>query len=489
MLQTLSTEEVVRVWKQTCKQLRTELSPAVYNTWIMANPATAIDFMESNQAVVTISSPTAFHSTNLKKNLDQQLSSSLARVLQADVEINYQIGQNSLVKNDEAFEKSPQQTNGLVNQKPIYSPSVEELFSEHSLAANRVDRVEAKIRQIGLKPDYVFETFAVSTSNEMAHAAAVAVSNNPGLSYNPLFLYGGVGVGKTHLMHAIANNIVHQDPETTIIYCTGEEFTNEIVQAIQTKKATSFKAKYRSAKVLLIDDIQFIAGKNAVQEEFFHTFNALTKQASQIVMTSDRPPHAISLLESRLRSRFEAGLMIDIQQPSFELRTAIVLVKSKAANLAIPMELAQVIASKVESARKIEGIIASLRSEVELKGKEISAELIEKVLSIETKHSRPTITAQPGQVISAVADHFKLKKSSLRGKSRVKDLVRARHLAMYILKEDLSMPLVEIGRWFSDRDHTSVLHACRKIGEEVRADDKLFQDLSALRTTLTTIKS
>ncbi|MBU0978713.1 chromosomal replication initiator protein DnaA [Patescibacteria group bacterium] len=496
-MQTFDQVELSQIWKKTCQKLRQELSPAVYNTWIVANPASQIVMTNPDSAQVTISSPTAFHSTNLKKNLHPTLVVALESVLQAKVEVEYQVGQRlKPVLGDQAQSqnlepKDLNQENYFASNhspresfSPGQSPRAEDLFSQQTIQSTREDRIRAKAQSIGLKTDYIFESFAVSTSNEMAHAAAVAVSNNPATSYNPLFFYGGVGVGKTHLMHAIAHNILKRDFDVKIVYCTGEEFTNEIVQAIQTKRASNFKLKYRSAQVLLIDDIQFIAGKNAVQEEFFHTFNALIKQNSQVVLTSDRPPQEISLLESRLRSRFEAGLMVDIQQPSFELRTAILLVKSQAANLPIPIELAKIVASRVESARKIEGIITSIRSEVELKGKQITPELIEKILSLETKRARPGITASPGQVIRAVANHFKLKQSALRGTRRVKHIVFARHIAMYILKEELSLPLAEIGRWFSDRDHTSILYATRKISQEIRVNDQMFQDVSALRTTL-----
>jgi len=496
-MQTLDHLEQSRIWKKTCEKLKQELSPAVYNTWIVANPASQIVLTSADSALVTISSPTAFHSTNLKKNLHPVLTAALQAVLQARVEIEYQVGQRLVsppTQTNSQQNRSEEELNSNANLvfdpnlsdafSTNQSPRAEDLFSPQTIQSTKEDRLKAKVQSIGLRADYVFENFAVSTSNEMAHAAAVAVSNNPSTSYNPLFFYGGVGVGKTHLMHAIAHNILKRDFDVKIVYCTGEEFTNEIVQAIQTKRASNFKLKYRSAHVLLIDDVQFIAGKNAVQEEFFHTFNALIKQNSQIVLTSDRPPQEISLLESRLKSRFEAGLMIDIQQPSFELRTAILLVKSQAAGLPIPIELAKMIASRVESARKIEGIITSIRSEVELKGKQVSPELIEKILSLETKRARPNITASPTQVIRAVANHFKLKQSALRGTRRVKHIVFARHIAMYILKEELSLPLTEIGRWFSDRDHTSILYATRKIGQEIRVNDQVFQDVSALRTTL-----
>lgn len=504
-MQELSPQEVEQIWQEVCNQLQSKLSPAVYNTWIVSNPLTKIEYIAEDKAVATITSPTAFHSTNLKKNLHEQLKSTLDFIIGRASDVNYTVGSpftttatvsptsnktfhsvQSTMHVHDSLESAPSATNfiSFTHTKKPNSPRVEDLFSESTMQSAAADRVSAISRKVGLRLDYTFETFAVSTSNEMAHAAATAVSNRPGESYNPLFLYGGVGVGKTHLMHAIGNNILQNNTEARIIYSTGEEFTNEIVDAIRTKRAAAFKQKYRSADVLFIDDIQFIAGKNAVQEEFFHTFNSLTKQLSQIVLTSDRPPHEISLLEDRLRSRFEAGLMIDIQQPSFELRTAIFLVKAKAVHLNVPIDIAKLIASKVESARKIEGIITSLRSEVELKKKLITPELVESILKIEVESKRPKIRATASDIIRAVANHFHLKQSALKGQSRVKNLVNARHIAMYLLKEELSLPLVEIGKWFSGRDHTSVLHAVKKIENDLQFEDMLQQDVSAIRMTL-----
>jgi len=374
------------------------------------------------------------------------------------------------------------------NKVTTGSPRVEDLFSRSNLQAASVDRAVFLARQVGLRLDYTFTTFAVSTTNEMAHAAASAVSNNPGGAYNPLFLYGGVGVGKTHLMHAIGSNILRNNPDTRILYCTGEEFTNEIVSAIQMKKGLKFKDKYRNTQVLLIDDVQFIAGKNTVQEEFFHTFNALTKQNSQIVLTSDRPPQEINLLEDRIKSRFEAGLMIDIQEPSFELRTAILLIKSSAVNLNIPMDLAQLIASRVDSARRIEGIITTIRSEVELKKKTISEDLIEDILGAENKdQKRRRLKVSPSDVLRVVANHYHVKQAAIKGQRRVQNLVQARHVAMYLLKEELHLPLTEIGKWFSNRDHTSALHAVRKVGDDLQTNDLLQRDISALRMSLSAI--
>ncbi len=487
----LPQEEVNKIWEQACNDLKNQLSPATFNTWILANPLVEIYYDENQNACGTINTPTAFHAKNLKKNLYTQLQQAISLAFKKNINLKFEIknpGRKKTIKTSNITKKNQnkptlknkQQINAA-NEKKTFKPLKEGLFSQSSIKASLVDRAITAAKRIGLKFDYTFDTFAVSTSNEMAHAAAIAVSKKPGQAYNPLFLYGGVGVGKTHLMHAIGHNILKVNPTTKIIYSTGEEFTNDIINAIQTKKAIKFKQKYRNAQVLLIDDIQFIAGKNAVQEEFFHTFNALTKLSSQIVLTSDRPPHEINLLEDRLKSRFEAGLMIDIQQPSLELRTAIVLIKTQANNLDIPIELATMIAKKVDSARKIEGTITKIRSQHELNNKAIDENLISSILEKNNYQTTQVVKIKPGDLIKKVASFYNLKPIQLKGKKRNKEIVKARHVCMYLLKKELKMSYVEIGKWFSNRDHTSVMHAYNKIDEEKQENNRLSGEISKLK--------
>lgn len=485
---TLSESEVSRIWEAAQNELKTQLTPAVFNTWIVSNPLASVEIDQQGQALATIACSTGFHATNLKKNLYAQLKQAVENQLQKTVELTF------VVTSPQPAQKTSSPKSPLKKPAPALvpsgnspSPTVDELFSSHTLQASIQDRVKIARKRVGLRTDYTFKNFAVSTTNEMAHAAATAVSNMPGTAYNPLFLYGGVGVGKTHLMHAIGHNILHQNPEASIIYCTGEEFTNEIVNAIKTKTALDFKKKYRNANVLLLDDVQFIAGKDSVQEEFFHTFNALVKQSAQIVLTSDRPPHEINFMEDRLRSRFEAGLMIDIQQPTFELRTAILLIKAQAEHLDLPMELAQHIASKVESARQIEGIIKKLRSEVELKQRDITPELIQEITREDVAQQKAILRVKPQDVIKTVANHYRIKQSALKGARRVKEVVTARHTAMYFLQKELKMPLQEIGRWFSGRDHSSVLHGIKKVEREMSENSLTQQDISAIKMSLTAL--
>lgn len=522
----LPSEDTNQIWKHACKTLKSQLSPAVFNTWIVTNPLSEIYYDENDQAFGLIETPSDFHATNLKKNLSDKITKAIEDILQAKIVLKFavkapvdNISQQAIQLNNQVANPtnfvsvSPEttllpaaemrQTQTATSYQPVVKPftpslfssprpiqatenifnQANSLFSQNTIQASIADRAITAAKRIGLRIDYTFESFAVSTSNEMAHAAANAVSNRPGQAYNPLFFYGGVGVGKTHLMQAIGNNILKKNPSSNVIYCTGEEFTNEIINAIQTKKAIGFKEKYRNAQILLIDDIQFIAGKNAVQEEFFHTFNALIKNSSQIVLTSDRPPSEINLLEDRLRSRFEAGLMIDIQQPSLELRTAIVLIKAQNTGVELPMLLAKLIALKVNSARKIEGVITSIRSEVELKGRQINEALIEELIGKEITQVKTNFRIKPQEIIKEVADFYKLKPLLIRGTKRNKEIAMARHIAMYILKNDLKLSYVEIGKWFSNRDHTSVMHATRKIDKLIKTDSNIQDELRKIKVS------
>jgi chromosomal replication initiator protein len=532
------------LWGSVCQQLKQTLSSYTYDTWIAQATLQEWRPIGDDRAIGVIACQSPFHVSTIEKNFYAQIKEVLDNTTLKKWELQFRVGvpsepaQATVIQSTDSaapvdampagvpsptpssFSHIPivnvntiqerlrslahsQQTQGdqatasnssSVSQAPPLSPATffaetqsnsqlpaASLFSDQVIRAASVDRQKVLAQKSGLRLDYTFESFAVSASNEMAHAAALAVSASPGAAYNPLFIYGGVGVGKTHLMHAVGNNIIRQFAEKRVLYTTGEEFMNEIVQAIQTKKTLLFKEKFRSAHVLLLDDVQFIAGKNTVQEEFFHTFNAIVQHGGQIVLTSDRPPEDIRLLEDRLRSRFQAGLMVDIQQPSFELRSAIVLIKATHFQLHIPMDIAQLIASKLDSARKIEGILRRLVSEVRLNRRELNHELIEKILAQEEKKLPPTIRLKPLDVIRIVADHFGIKMTALRGTQRVKSLVAARHLCMYILKHDLHLTLMEIAALFSGRDHTSVIHAVEKIETELLISASVRDDLEKIR--------
>lgn len=490
------------LWTRVLDDLEPSTSKSMFSMWI--RPASIVEMKDvgEDRSIITLTSLTPYHLQMLEDRFYAQIKDALDRITKKKNELQFSLKKGERVKEvvvdqgtfspDTLLSQTPQS-----QPTPLHKPAQEKIFqgerkTQHipnlfqQQSANQFqDQVfKSSLHKAGLREDYTFDTFAVSTSNEMAHAAAVAVSQNPGKAYNPLFLYGGVGVGKTHLMQAIGNNILRKNNDTSIFYTTGEQFTNEIVAAIQQKRTIQLKQKLRGYHIFLVDDIQFIAGKTAVQEEFFHTFNAIMPSGGQIILTSDRPPHEINPLEDRLKSRFEAGLIIDIQQPTFELRTAIILIKAKKIGLEIPMDLAQRIASEVESPRKLEGILAKLHSEVALFKKSLTPELVSSLLGKTEQAEFPRNVIKPGEVIKTVANHFHISIAALKGPSRMKHLVEARHIAMYILHKELNIPLEEIGGMFGGRDHSSVIHAAGKISSLMPEDEGTRTNVNAIKTSL-----
>lgn len=329
-----------------------------------------------------------------------------------------------------------------------------------------------------IREDYTFDTLAVSDSNQLAYTASFAVANDPGGKYNPLFLYGSVGVGKTHLMHAIANMAFDNNNRTTIVYLSTEEFTNEMVEAIKTKSTSKLRKRFRSIDLLLLDDIQFLSGKEKVQEELFHTFNTLVDNKSQVIFASDRPPNEIKKIEARLASRLESGLTIDIASPDLELRTAILLLKSQKHGLPLTTELAQKAAEKITEPRALEGFLLKLNTLMTMSGAtQITPDLISRGLG-KLGDLKPTI--HPDDVIRIVCDYYNIKPTQLKGSKRDAALVMARHVCMYILNSFLGSTLVEVGNLLGGRDHTTIMHGVRKITLIKESNPKIALGLSQI---------
>jgi chromosomal replication initiator protein len=343
-------------------------------------------------------------------------------------------------------------------------------------------------RRLHVRPEFTFDNFAVSTTNQMAYAATTAVAKNPGTAYNPLFIYGGVGVGKTHLMHAVANSILAKRPNAKVVSCMGEEFLNEIVEAIQTKSARQFKQKYRSAQLLMVDDVQFIAGKQTAQEEFFHTFNAVHREGGQIILISDRPPSEISKLEDRLRSRFEGGLTVDVSPPDLELRMAIINIKSEALGLNIPPDSAQLIAANITDTRAIEGFLRRLTTEVATTRAPITPELIASLLSIKKLNNdasnAPKKRIPPQDVLEAVGKYYDIKPSTLKGPKRDRPVARPRQVFMYLCRTELGMTLDDVGGALGGRDHTTIMHGVDTITKELSTNSRLREDVEGIKRRL-----
>ncbi len=336
------------------------------------------------------------------------------------------------------------------------------------------------IRKAGLNPKYKFDNFAVFSTNQIAYAAAQAIAQNPGSAYNPFFIWGGVGVGKTHLAQAVARTIIERDQEKRVFFCPGDQFTNELVEAIREKSTPRFRKKYRDLDFLIIDDVQFIAGKVSVQEELFHTFNAIVARNGQIILTSDKPPFEIKSIEDRLRSRFSGGLMVDIQHPDFELRTAILLIKAKEKNLGLDIEAAKVIAEQIADTRALEGALLSIGAKIWGKRDRIDLEAVAEHFSEQTSAEKSPKKVQPADVIKAVASFYDLKASHIRGSERTENLALARQITMYLMREELKLKLEEIAFILKKKDHTTVIHGVNKIKSSLMKDTALKQQIDTI---------
>lgn len=323
----------------------------------------------------------------------------------------------------------------------------------------------------GLNRKYTFDTYVVGDNNSFAHAAAVAVAESPAEIYNPLFIYGGVGLGKTHIMQSIGNYILTKDPTKKVMYVTSEAFTNELVESIKNDRTNTnqkFRDKYRKVDVLLIDDIQFIAGKESTQEEFFHTFNALRESKKQIVISSDRPPKDIATLEDRLRSRFEWGLTVDIAPPSYETRMAILRKKAEFENLNVPNEILEYIANNIKSnIRELEGSLTKLTAYAKFTHNDLSIALAEEALR-DIIFPNETRDVTPDLIIKTVSDHFNITPADITSHKRNKEIVYPRQIAMYLCRAMTDVPLATIGKIIGNRDHTTVIHGADKISDEIK---------------------
>lgn len=335
-----------------------------------------------------------------------------------------------------------------------------------------------------LNPRFTFDRFIIGSSNRLASAACMAVADNPAQAYNPLFLYGGVGLGKTHLLHAIGNAALERDPEINVLYVSSEKFTNDLINAIRRQQTEEFRIRYRNIDILLIDDIQFIAGKDATQEEFFHTFNTLHTAGKQIVLSSDRPPKAILTLEERLRSRFEWGLIVDIQMPDYETRTAIMRTKAEQMTVDVPADVIEFLAQRIQSnIRELEGSLNRVVAYAKLNGTSITIESAQAALSDLLDTSRKKrVTGD--MILRAVCEFYGVDLRTLQGRGRSRNIVGPRQVAMYLLREETDASLMDIGALIGGRDHTTIMYGCDKIGEEIVTDTRLKQEINSIRERL-----
>ncbi len=370
--------------------------------------------------------------------------------------------------------------------KIVFIPKViDKNLKENLIIAPLFAQAQKKEITVGHLPrvraDYTFQTLAVSSTNQLAYVSATTVAKKIGHAYNPLFIYGPVGVGKTHLMQAIANEVYKNDPDKKIIYTTSEEFTNEVVEAIRNNDTARMKKKFRNVDLLIVDDVQFFEGKDRAQEELFHTFNILVDEGSQIVLSSDRPPSEIKKLEKRLSSRFAGGLTVDIEAADFELRCAILLIKAKKYNIDLSIDVAKIIAEKTHDSRELEGLLLKTITVGTARGSEITSDIVEEALNKKSAEEGPFF--RPDQIIKNVCTFYNVKETLIKGPKRDSYLVKARQIAMYILKNDLSLSFVEIGNILGGRDHTTIMHGVGKI-EKLLLNKKLTEEMMGIKSLL-----
>lgn len=460
------------IWQAVLAEFELSISKANFTTWF---GNTGISNFENGH--VTVCVPNTFAKSWLEKKYHSDLVKSLERVTGKPIKkVDYRVENIKNVAEKEC----------LLTPPPQAEPAV---HAHHQQATRHILPPQHQITpsigsRYGLNPKYVFENFIVGKGNELAHAAAQAVASRPGDAYNPLFIYGGVGLGKTHLLQAIAHKMLETNPNLRILYVSSEKFTNEFVSAVKEGRAKEFKERYRNVDLLLIDDIQFIGGKEQTQEEFFHTFNELHQQSKQVVLTSDRPPKQIPALEDRLRSRFEWGMIVDIAAPDVETRSAILQAKAQEKSFFLPEDVAYLIAVSIQSnIRELEGALNKIIAYHELKNIDPTKESIKAMLStLETQSVKKSVT--PRDIIAAVLKHFGLAEEDIKGKSREKKLSFPRQIIMYLLREELQLSYPAIGDELGGRDHTTAMHAHSKIASEVESDAKLKQDIDVIKQYL-----
>ncbi len=422
-------EDNLAMWKKILGEIETEVSKANFLTLFKR---TSLVSLEDN--VATIAVPSIMIIDLLQKRFYDVIKKAADKHAGGDVKIIF-------IPRTVEPSKEKQEDSG-----PLF---VKE--EKQTISIGHLPRV---------RKDYTFQNYAVSSSNQLAYVSATTVAKKVGESYNPLFIYGPVGVGKTHLMQSIANEVYQNDPNKKIAYITSEEFTNEVVEAIRSNDTARMKKRFRDIDLLIIDDIQFVAGKERVQEELFHTFNTLVDKGSQIVLSSDRHPSEIKNIEKRLSSRFAGGLAVDISAPDFELRTAILLIKAKKYNHPISIEVAKKIAEKTQDTRSLEGDLLKLITMAEAAGSEITEEFAETTFG---QKEEDFVNRHPDDVLRNICAFYKIKPTLIKGEKRDASLVRVRQVAMYLLKKDLGLTFVEIGNILGGRDHTTVMHGVEKI--------------------------
>lgn len=442
-------ENIFSIWSKALEMLQEEISQIAYKTYIEVMVPRLVD-----NNTVCLLSPTEYHIEVCQKKYLDLIQNTLEFITKKKYKIIFETKESIPEENDDTLTTNQIEENKTTNDK-----------TDINSMENTNTSIKSTKEAPGLNPKYTFENFIIGSNNRFAHAAAVAVFENPGKKYNPLFIYGGVGLGKTHLMQAIGNEMYKKNNDTKIIYCTGEIFSNEVISAIMNNQNESFRKKYRNIDLLLIDDIQFLAGKNKCQEEFFHTFNTLFESGKQIVLTSEKPPKEIPMLEDRLKTRFEMGLSVDMQTPDYETRLAILRKKAETERYVINDDILVKIATRVKSnIRELEGVFNKLVAYTSFTNNELTDAIVDNTIeSILVKNTKVLTSTL---IMQVVCKFFNIKVSDMQSTKRCNNVAFPRQIAMYLCREIANMSFPSIGKDFGGRDHSTVLHAYQKIKQE-----------------------
>lgn len=470
------------LWQAALGELQLQMTKATFDTWV--KPTFALSY-DAERALLTIGVRNAYAKQWLENRLYGMIERTLNHVLGNPAEIRFVLKTREENENDSAEQDTPHPSNNSASTPTapdVSQPRMEEqartpMLTDKTRGASQYTPTRGQGST--LNPKYTFDAYIVGNSNRLAHAACIAVAERPAEAYNPLFLYGGTGLGKTHLLHALG--WIPQLRGKQVVYVSSETFTNELINSIRTQTAEEFRRAYREVDVLLIDDIQFIAGKETTQEEFFHTFNSLHGLNKQIVISADRHPRAISTLEDRLRSRFEGGLIADIQPPDFETRTAILRYKAEAQPIPVPSDVIDFLSRKIQSnIRELNGALTRVVAYAQLMQAPLTVDLATTVLQ-DILTQTPVSTVQ---VLTAVCDYYRVSAEDLKGRGRNKEVVTPRQMAMYLLREATGSSLPQIGEVLGGRDHTTVMYSVEKIAQEIEQDDQRRREMLAIKERL-----
>ena len=473
-------QDVKGMWQSVLGELEVSVTRAHFSTWLKP---TYIISSEDGHVVVGV--PNIFNKQWMENKYHSQVKAALAKLDPKVKTVEYKVVSRAGGSGSSQTENRSEPARPAKRAEPT---SRNELPSHKR--AEQISFSTAPPAKSNLNPRYTFESFVVGSSNDFAHAACQAVAKSPGTKYNPLFIYGGVGLGKTHLMQAVGNEILRRDPSKRIEYVTIEGFTNEFINSISKKKNESFVEKYRSVDVLIIDDMQFLAGKEKTQDEFFHTFNALHQTNKQIIISSDKPPKQLVMLEDRLISRFEMGITVDIQSPDLETRSAIIQSKATSKGIVLPLEVVDFIARHAQSnIRELEGTLTKVLADLDHNGGEPTLSRMQHLLASDVA-SRPRLQpVSPKTIIDRVAAYFDLQAADICGAKRDKEIVVPRQVTMYLMREELGLSFPKIGLAIGGRDHTTAMHSVSKIEKQAEIDDNLRGDIAAIRERLSNATS